>query len=182
MRVDRVAADASATRRHRRDGSSPAHSGKGVSARLCTAAFFAALAHAARPQRRRTDTCAKKHGNTGAGSHLEAAPNAQKLPPGRDSGRSAAPESRTPSPRLRPRVLLALGGPPRAASKANRPSVDTPRSSDMVENRKTCGISIGSASSTPPVALAAAYVRRLARMASDDDQKADRGVRRWVSK
>jgi hypothetical protein len=75
------------------------------------------------------------------------------------------------------RHALARGGPVCAAWKANRPSVDTPRPSDMVENRKTCGISIGSASSTPPVSHAAANVRRLAKMASDDGHKADRGVR-----
>jgi hypothetical protein len=74
------------------------------------------------------------------------------------------------------------GGPLCAAWTPNRPSVDRPRPSDMVENPKTCGISIGSASLTPPVTLAAANVRRPAKMASDDDHKAGRGVRRWVSK
>ena len=64
----------------------------------------------------------------------------------------------------------------------NRSSVDRSRPSDMVENRKTCGISIGSASQTPPVTLAAVNVRRLAKMASDDDHEAGRGVRRWVPK
>ena len=144
--------------------------------RPAAAAFFAPRAHAARSQRRRTDTCAKIPGNSPAGSHREAAPDAQEFPLGRESGRLQLRESRAVRlPGRRNRLHGPGAAPLRAARKLNRVSVDRPRPSDMVENRKTCGISTGSVSSIPPVTLATVNVRRLAKMASGDDHKAGWG-------
>ncbi len=182
LRVGRVAAKASARRLLHTYGSSPVHSAKGGSVRLCAADFFAALAGAARSQRRRTDTCAKNPATRAQVRITRRHPVRRKF---RTDANRVAYSSRVPqrvTAGTPERHGLTRAGPVCGAWQPNRPSVDTPRPSDMVESRKTCGISIGSASSTPPVAPAAANVRQLASMASDDDHKAGRGVRRWVPK
>ena len=109
-------------------------------------------------------------------------PGCRILHPTRFGASGPAYPSGSGSLRALDRPLPLRGRPSRAVSRPNRRSVDTPRPSDILENRKTCGISIGSASSTPPVSRAAAKVRRLATTESGDEQRASRGVRRWVSK
>ena len=140
-------------------------------------------------------TCAQRSGNAG---ELTLAPKTRQHEC-RFASRGGTRCARNPHwrefgrARLEQRARHAAGGadaarrttpadPGGATQQPLRASVDTCRPSDMVENRKTCGISIGSASSTPPVALAAETVRRPAKMASDDDYETSRGVRRWLPK
>ena len=69
-----------------------------------------------------------------------------------------------------------LGGvPPRRGWR-----VDTETLSDRLENRKTCGVSIGSASFVPPAVRAAALVRRFSWPSSGGDRRSESGVHRWA--
>jgi hypothetical protein len=115
--------------------------------------------------------------------------SAKNLPPAKLSG-----VGRRPSVGGRCRACRGAGG--RAYSdtrgfrcdsnpglRAGAPSgVDTEGVSDRLENRKTCGISIGSAPFVPPGSRAAASVRRPSRRHSGDARKGARGFHSWTAR
>jgi hypothetical protein len=99
----------------------------------------------------------QKTGKARAGSHRAAAPRAQEIPRVRNySGPATGPLFAAGAGRPRPRAPGFQGGwkistPAGSCGGAyGRVSVDTRGASDRLEIRKTCGISIGSASFAPP--------------------------------